>query len=322
MTTSRSTRARGLRPVTLAALSAVAVTVVLGGGLAVARAVSAPAPAASTSPASTSPASTSPASTSPASTSPASTSPASAPGASPAAAASPAAGSGGSTGGTNAAVGVNTTDGRTVYAIRLKIVRVDGPTVAPTNAAVAVNDGCTGCATVAIAFEGVVVTGSPTDFEPTNLALAANVDCSGCTAFADAYQQVVQTSTRVRISADGRRELARIRKDLKDLKQDALTLDELRARVAADEQAFAQVLRTELVPVGHVTDPAPAGPDVSDSPGLAVAPAASASPTPGLSSGPAAADPGPSSTASPPVASPSSSAPATSTSPGSPSPVP
>jgi putative peptide zinc metalloprotease protein len=173
--------------------------------------------------------------------------------------------SSGGNGDSNAAVGVNTKDGKTVYAIRLKIVQVTGDAVDAGNAAVAVNSGCTDCSTVAVAFEGVVVVGSPTDFQPTNLALAMNVDCSGCTAFADAYQQVVQTSTRVRVTKAGRRQIASIRKDLDDLKHSDLTLDQIRARVAADEQAFAEVLRTQLTPVGHVTEPAPAdAPDVSD----------------------------------------------------------
>jgi putative peptide zinc metalloprotease protein len=161
-------------------------------------------------------------------------------------------------GGTNVAGAVNTTSGKTVYAIRLKIVQTTADTVSPTNAAVAVNSGCTGCTTVAVAFEGVVVVGSPSTFTPTNLALAYNVNCSGCTAFADAYQQVVQTSTRVRITKEGRRQIAAIRKDLKSLKKADLSIDQIRARVAADEKAFAAVLRTELVPVGHVKEPAPA----------------------------------------------------------------
>jgi putative peptide zinc metalloprotease protein len=192
----------------------------------------------------------------------------------------------GGNGDDNVAVGVNTKDGKTVYALRLKIVQVTGDTVDAGNAAVAVNSGCHDCSTVAVAFEGVIVVGSPTDFEPTNLALAMNENCSGCTAFADAYQQVVQTSTRVRVTKEGRRQIASIRRDLNDLKHSDLTLDQIRDRVAADEQAFAAVLRTQLTPVGHVTEPASQGaPDVSDSPDAAAAePSASSAPTDASSS--------------------------------------
>jgi putative peptide zinc metalloprotease protein len=227
------------RPVVVAAFAAVALAALLSGGLVVARAVDGAPVADST------------------------------------ASASP---SNGSNGDNNVAAGVNTTDGKTVYAIRLKIVQVTGETVDATNAAVAVNSGCTDCSTVAIAFEGVVVVGSPDSFTPTNLALALNSDCSGCTAFADAYQQVVQTSTRVRITKQGRQEIARIRKDLNDLRHSDLTLQQIRDRVAADENAFAAVLRNEIVPVGRVTAPAPAdGADVSDAPEANAEPSSAAS---------------------------------------------
>lgn len=237
--------------------------------------------------------------------------------AAPAGSASPPAGGNGDN---NVAARVNTKDGKTVYAFRLKIVQVTGETVDATNAAVAVNSGCTGCSTVAVAFEGVVVVGSPRDFQPTNLALAINESCSGCTAFADAYQQVVQTSTRVRITQEGRREIARIRKDLNDLRHSDLTLDEIRARVAADEQAFAAVMRTQLTPVGNVKEPAPAGaPDISDNPDAsASAPASPESPSPSDAATPAAQS---SPAASSPAVAPASPTPTSSPSPNaSPSP--
>lgn len=216
------------RPAALTALSAVALVGLLSGGYTVARAVSG-SPAASTSDGSTS--------------------------------------GGGSDGGSNVAGKVNTTDGRTVYAIKLKIVQTASETVDPLNAAVAVNDGCTDCTTVAIAFEGVVVIGSPDSFTPTNLALAYNQDCSGCVAFADAYQQVVQVSTRVRITGEGRRKVAAIRQDLNSLRTSDLSYEQIRDRVAAAHQAFADVLRNEIVPVGNVKEPAPTdAADISDAP--------------------------------------------------------
>jgi putative peptide zinc metalloprotease protein len=221
--------------------------------------------------------------------------------------ASPAAGGNGDN---NVAAGVNTTDGRTVYAIRLKIVQTTNDTVDASNVAAAVNAGCTDCTTVAIAFEGVLVVGSPSDFEPNNLALSMNVDCSGCTAFADAYQQVVQRSTRVRITGDGRRKVADIRRDLESLRTSGLPIDEVIARVKADEQAFADVLLNDCVPIGHVTEPPPAtAADVSDNPATGVlsaepssSPSGAASPTPSEASSPS---PAASDSASPAAESPS-----------------
>ena len=177
--------------------------------------------------------------------------------------ASPAAGTSGN-GDANVASAVNTKDGKTVYAIRLKIVQTSADTVDSTNVAAAVAS-CNDCTTVAIAFEGVLVSGDPSTVDPTNLALAYNVNCSGCTTVAEAYQAVVQSSTRVRITGAGRREIAAVRRELNALRKQDLTYDEIVARVAALEARFAAVLQNEVVPVGRHHEPAPAdGKDVSD----------------------------------------------------------
>jgi putative peptide zinc metalloprotease protein len=184
----------------------------------------------------------------------------------------------------NVAAAVNTKDGKTVYAIRLKVVQTSADTVDSGNVAAAVAS-CSDCTTVAIAFEGVLIAGDAEVVEPTNLALAYNVNCSGCTTLADAYQRVVQTSTRVRITGEGRREIAAVRKELNLLRTSDLTYDEIVAKVALLEQRFAAVLTDELVPVGTATDPAPAdAADVSDSP-----PTAAPSETAAATESPAAA---------------------------------
>jgi putative peptide zinc metalloprotease protein len=191
----------------------------------------------------------------------------------------------GGNGDTNVAGAVNTKDGKTVYAIRLKVVQTAKDEVDATNAAVAVGS-CADCTTVAIAFEGVLVAGEPTDFSPTNLALAYNVNCSNCTTVASAYQQVVQRSTRVRITGAGRREIAAIRQELNGLRKADLSYDEIVARVAAAEDRFAAVLLHECVPVGDVHDAPPAeAQDVSDVPPSS-APDVAASEAPGATDAP------------------------------------
>jgi putative peptide zinc metalloprotease protein len=178
---------------------------------------------------------------------------------------SPAAGST-SGGDDNVAAAVNTKDGKTVYAIRLKIVQTSADTVDSANVAAAVAS-CNDCTTVAIAFEGVIIAGPATTITPTNLALAYNVNCSGCTTVAEAYQKVVQTSTRVRITKEGRREIAAVRKELNGLRHSDVPYDDIVAQVAVLEQRFAAVLTNELVPVGRYKDAPPAdATDVSDTP--------------------------------------------------------
>ena len=166
----------------------------------------------------------------------------------------------------NVAAAVNTKDGKTVYAIRLKIVQTSADTVDSANVAAAVAS-CNDCTTVAIAFEGVLIAGDADVIAPTNLALAYNVNCSGCTTVAAAYQKVVQTSTRVRITGEGRREIAAVRHELNALRKSDLSYDEIVARVDALEQRFAAVLTNDVVPVGKTKDAAPTeGADLSDSP--------------------------------------------------------
>jgi putative peptide zinc metalloprotease protein len=149
----------------------------------------------------------------------------------------------------NAAVASNTTDGRNVFALAIKIVQTDASTVDATNAAVAAAS-CTDCQTVAIALEGVLVIGSPDTFDPTNIALAINTDCTNCQTLATAYQQVVQYDTRVRITGAGRQEIAAIRQDLQSLRNSGLDILSIQRRVDEDAGRFLAVLRNEVVPVG------------------------------------------------------------------------
>jgi hypothetical protein len=110
-------------------------------------------------------------------------------------------------------------------------------------------------------------------------------------------------------------QIAAIRRDLNDLRHSDLTLDQIRDRVAADEQAFADVLRTQLTPVGHVTAPPPAtAADVSDDP-TAADPSAEPTGSPSATASPEASE-----TASPSPAASDSASPAAETPSPSPSP--
>lgn len=150
----------------------------------------------------------------------------------------------------NAAVAVNTKDGKTVYAISLKIVQTSSDNIDATNAAVAVAS-CEDCRTVAIALEGVLIIGNPSTFDPTNLALAMNTGCTRCETLASAYQHIVQNDTRVRISGAGRREIAAIRSELHSLRKSGLDLVTVQARVDDAADRFIRVLENEVYPVGR-----------------------------------------------------------------------
>jgi putative peptide zinc metalloprotease protein len=157
----------------------------------------------------------------------------------------------------NVAVASNTQDGRTVVALAIKIVQTDSSTVDAANAAVAAAS-CTDCQTVAVALEGVLVIGSPDNFSPTNLALAINSECTNCQTLAAAYQKVVQHDTRVRISGEGRREIAAIRTDLLSLRNSGLDIVTIRQRVNDAAARFVNVLETQVYPIGRPPDAAAA----------------------------------------------------------------
>jgi putative peptide zinc metalloprotease protein len=154
----------------------------------------------------------------------------------------------------NVAAAVNTTDDKTVYAISLKITQTDADTIDATNAAVAVAS-CTDCQTVAIALEGVLIIGEPTNFDPTNIALAINSGCTSCQTLASAYQYFVQNDTRVRISGAGRREIADVRVGLQSLRTSGLDVFAVQAKVDEYAARLLSVLQNEVYPIGR--PPAP-----------------------------------------------------------------
>src|SRR3954453_10042888 len=92
----------------------------------------------------------------------------------------------------NAAIAVNSKDGTTVFKGAFPIRHVMSDVVTETNAAVAYNS-CSDCASVAIAFEIVLIESDASVISPTNIAIAFNENCSTCVAVAEAYQFVLGT---------------------------------------------------------------------------------------------------------------------------------
>lgn len=151
----------------------------------------------------------------------------------------------------NTAVAVDTRDGASVYRFAFKILRVNSTVVDEGNAAVAAAS-CTGCRTVAVAIEVLLVNGDASVISPTNEAIALNVDCSDCETLAAAYQYVLfgDDPVRLHFTADGYRRLAAVRRDAEQLRHADLTIWEVAARVAALAAEVRDVLATELVAAG------------------------------------------------------------------------
>lgn len=74
------------------------------------------------------------------------------------------------------------------------VAQNEGGNVTDTNFAFAHSFSCTGCRTVAVAVQVVVVDGTPSNYQPQNAAISENDNCQSCQTFAYAHQYVIQTS--------------------------------------------------------------------------------------------------------------------------------
>ena len=148
----------------------------------------------------------------------------------------------------NAAVAVNLHDGASIIRFAFDVRRTMSDVVEHTNTAVAYSQ-CEDCQTVALAVQTVLVASEPSVVTPENVALAVNYQCTSCETFAAAYQFIIGTDGRVRFTAEGRRELNRIRQALRELLTMDLPFAELQARIDELMDRLRWVLSHELVPV-------------------------------------------------------------------------
>lgn len=152
-------------------------------------------------------------------------------------------------GGNTSAIAINTKDGSSLFRFAFGIKRVMGDVVDNGNAAVAFAS-CNDCRTVAISIQIVLVMSSPHVVTPTNVALAINNLCTLCETLASAYQFVIGVGGPVRFTPEGRQAIQEIRKELRDLGDSDLSLFEIQARIDQLMDRLREVLRTQLVPAG------------------------------------------------------------------------
>src|SRR5215213_9644231 len=106
---------------------------------------------------------------------------------------------------------------------------------------------CTRCRATAIAFQIVLVHGSPATVVPQNLAEAINEGCTECVAVAEARQFVRVTPQRVKLTGGGRAILSDVRRQLASLEEQNLPIDQLHQAVEAQEARVREVLADDLV---------------------------------------------------------------------------
>jgi hypothetical protein len=97
---------------------------------------------------------------------------------------------------------------------------------------------------------------------PENVALAVNEGCNGCSSLAIAHQFVVGKGEPARITSRGRKQLLAVGDDLVHIEKSYkdLTDAEIQTRADADAAKVRSILAAELVPVKSGGDK----PDVDD----------------------------------------------------------
>ncbi|MFI0539143.1 hypothetical protein RKD19_004872 [Streptomyces canus] len=104
------------------------------------------------------------------------------------------------------------------------------------NQANAVSSGCTAddaCRSVALSFQVVTIAGEHTRLNAVNLSDATNKSCTGCQTLAGAYQFVVSTPTPLTLDSAHRQRLADIHRRLDALTRSDMPATDLRARADA-----------------------------------------------------------------------------------------
>ncbi len=223
--------------------------------------------------------------------------------------------------GDNQALAVGTTDGSVRYDVSFALVWADGDTAVNRNEAYALAS-CTGCTTVAVAFQVVLLVGSVDVVVPQNAAVAVNYACVECVTQALATQLVVSLDGP--LDAEGQEALAAVWAELQAFAAEVpgLALAEIRDRLTAYEARIVEVVRGSGEPAAEeasgstgtgsrTSEPAPAPAGGTDGEGSGTteegdheAPGSTAAPEPSPASGTPS-----------PTGAPSTSAPATSAGP-------
>ncbi|MFE4468970.1 hypothetical protein ACFRFH_09135 [Leifsonia sp. NPDC056824] len=197
--------------------------------------------------------------------------------------------------GDNQALAVNTTNGSTLYDVAFALVWVSGGQSAlNTNSAYAFAH-CSGCTTVAVAFQVVILVGETHVVIPQNLSEAANYGCIDCVTAALANQLVLTVSSRPdsatmsRISALWAKIMAFSHNlqglGLSAVQSQLLVFEQQLKDIIARDPAAVQVPGGGAASVpAPVPSPAPTG---SDAPGSTPGPTANPGPAPAPAPAPA-----------------------------------
>jgi len=152
-------------------------------------------------------------------------------------------------GGNNYVQVSNTTDGTEVHRSRVAVAPTSSDTVDNENLAFA-KSSCDDCRTVAVAMQAVLVMSKASTVAPKNVAVAANSDCTACKTAAFAYQYVVTPGKPVRLTEDGREQIAEIGEEVAKVAASDDTFTQIDAKLDALFEEFKGVIDSEMRQAG------------------------------------------------------------------------
>ena len=154
----------------------------------------------------------------------------------------------------NVAAEANTRDDSTRIDIDFDLVEVLDGIVDQTNIAAAYAS-CEHCTTIAIAIQVVLVNSPVEVLAPHNIAVAINDECVTCVTVALAWQLVIGDAQKLEFTKEARKRLKRIARELRRIERSGGTADEVVAGVNTVLGDLIDVLQTGLVPAGPLVEP-------------------------------------------------------------------
>jgi hypothetical protein len=182
------------------------------------------------------------------------------------------------TGGRNVVMIRNHSDGHMRVRGRIRLVQIDGPNAAPLNGAF-VFAACTDCQSFGVALEIVLVSPTTTNVAPVNRAIAHNDYCTRCVTVARALQYVYTVDDPHDVPANVRRLLSEMEREIRDVGRDRdIGAGDANARINGVIAQFTD-LATSLNDQADQTEDV-TSPDTPSAPAAAPGGPADATPTP------------------------------------------
>ena len=138
-----------------------------------------------------------------------------------------------------------TRDGTRRGASGLGVHHTNADRVTARNSAVAYA-ACDGCRAVALSFQVVLADDRPTDIDAQNLAVAVNDHCRRCETLAVAYQVVVASPGRTRLTEVGRVGLQYVEVRLRGLARSGKPLEQIRREADRLLRVVQEIVTEEL----------------------------------------------------------------------------